>query len=109
MIELTIEQQIKVLELAKKNLKNYCWGICSAIKSSAKELSLNNDDEKIKVVDIIPIFTMQNALIACKRHKMKLPDIEADYKSFWWSTGSKSDKPRYTVINWMIAELKKKL
>ena len=108
-VELTIEQKIEVLKLAKVILRDSCSGICTSINVAFQKLKLNDPDVIVLAVDIIPMFTKENALIACKKHKMALPNLNATYQQYWWATGTNSDRPRYTVLNWMISELKKKL
>jgi len=107
MVELTTEQQIEVLKQAKKELKN-CYGLCGAIRNAHNRLFSENADSRLEPFEVIPLFTNENAVIACKKHKMKVPRIDG-YRSFWWNTDTSSDRPRYTVINWLINELKKKL
>ena len=62
---LTIEQQIFILELSKKDLYGYPhFGLCAIVKNNLKKtLDLSDCIEDIEIAQYIPTFTYENALL----------------------------------------------
>jgi hypothetical protein len=55
---------------------------------------------------LLPLLTFENAMLVCKRYKLKQPKMECE-SGGWWETGLR--KPRIAFINWMIRETRNKI
>lgn len=92
---LTKQDQIKVLEDAKLRLS-------SGRNRYLREAVYNASRKLFSQKTQIPMFTFENAKIACKVKKVKMPNEE---QPDWFDAENKISK--FAFINWMICELKK--
>ena len=94
-MELNIEQQIAILELAMKRIKTAkSPGLCNAIRSASLDL-LPESTPVVPLYQLIPLFTSRNA-----------ENFGADItRVYWWN----ENKYRIQYLEWMISELKKQL
>lgn len=92
---ITIEQQIAILELAMKMIKNGSSpGLCNAIRSASIDI-LPESTPIVPLYKLIPLFTSRNA----ENFKANIT------KLYWWD----ENKYRIQYLEWMISELKKQL
>lgn len=100
---LSTKRQIEILTLASKKLADNSTGICSAIDDAMHDLGMK---QILQIESIIPLFTFENAMIACKEKACKMPDGKKE--SYWWSSYTYDCRfARICVIDWMLDELKK--
>ena len=105
---LTVDEQIKILKLAKKRLPNLSWthtsaGICLAIKKTLfdKGERLYNTACFSGIERLIPSFTRENAILS------RIGEIGSS--AYWWKTElSKGGLTnRLAFLDWLINELEK--
>ena len=105
---LTVNEQIKVLKLAKKKLPNLSWthtsaGICLAIKKALldknERLYITASFSGINV--LIPSFTRENAILS------RIGKVGCG--AYWWSTDLSEGglTNRLAFLDWLINELEK--
>lgn len=104
-MELTVKQQIEVIEDTIKSIKksNHIIGkfICINMSNSLKKFE-HKYFHTFNPSKYIPILTFENATIACKEMKLRLP---TKHKSGgWWAENSVT--VRIEVLKWMIYKLK---
>ena len=102
MRNITIETQIKALNtgltLTKAIGNSY---VCIHVNSGLSALGYHKPMET-DISEYIPLFTFENAIMVCRKHKLKLPVGRAN-SGGWWDKGVK--KPRLAFVNWMIRQL----
>lgn len=107
---LSIEEQIEVLELSKKELKEMvdngiCEGCCIAIVEALldKGYSLYNHDVACGIRSLIPCFTRNNAMLS----GIGIVRLDTAY-CYWWnrevSKGGLTN--RIAFLDWLIEQLK---
>jgi hypothetical protein len=104
--ELTLEKQLRVLEMGLRNIKNYHMPfVCVEVSCALREV-LDTIIPSMDVQQYIPILTFENAQLVCRKYKLKMPNKENE-SGGWWDSGLL--KPRLAFVNWMIAETKAKI
>lgn len=103
---LTIEQQIFILELSKKDLYEYPhFGLCAIVKNNLrKTLDLSDCVEDIEIAQYIPIFTYENALLFKANKVLQYSESVSLHSHYWWSI--KDTKNRIKYLNYLIKLLK---
>jgi len=102
-------EQITILMAAKQHVKNhteytktdydlYVIGVCEGI-------SLHVGGASCYSSLVIPLLTKENARIACRAKKVKMPNNDYCSLGYWWE--QKNTISRLAFINWMIEQLKK--
>lgn len=102
---LTNQQQIEVLEIAKKcincNGMLHRNGVCEAISRGLGEKRISYEGHSVSS-SYIPLLSIENASIAAKEKGFKEPKRTGIY---WWRKDNR--KVRNLFIDWMIEQLKK--
>lgn len=107
--EISIQEQIHILKSVVDNIKNkhrsfVCVNVWYTLREKGYGTGLSWCDS-IHASKYIPLLTIENAKIACKKAHVTMPKIQAN--NAWWS--STNWKSRVVFINWMIKELESKL
>ncbi len=105
---ITNEQKIKILELAKKNIVNGINGfVCPAIKCAYREIfnhDISYNKSNIVVSLVIPEFNYSDVKKFCIENNFYIYSYSDN--GAWW--GFKNDAHiRLAVIDWLINNLKK--
>jgi hypothetical protein len=77
-------------------------GIRAAIAYIYGYYTDNHFIDVLSVNEIIPLFSFENAQIACRLKHEKMPKYTNNW-SYWWDSSNKSSRLAY--INWMIEQL----
>jgi len=102
--KLTIEDQIEVLKSLKSIFNNPNKsekGLCKMITNTISEKYGYSNIYMGDIIKLIPLFTSNNAIIACREKHVVLPNIN---NMWWWDWDN--HKSRIAFVNWMIQKLK---
>lgn len=111
---ISVKQQIEVVTKAKKLILRgehdyVCVAIWSVLKASGFGILYPRYNSS-NAVKFIPLLTIENAALVCKKYKLKMPVLGPTQA--WWDCDygySNNKKSRMAFMNWMIKELNKKL